>query len=99
MMYQPWVSVIVPAYNAERMLALRFLKHYGRTKDVFSVFRALLHLPGRVHCLNSQHIQVELDRPDSAKVATALGALLAELNTEQSPLLGDGPRLSFALRH
>ena len=92
-------SLKLAAYNAERMLALRFLKHYGRTKDVFSVFRALLHLPGRVHCLNRQHIKVELDRPDSAKVAAALEALLAELNPEQPRLLGDGPRLSFALRH
>jgi hypothetical protein len=92
-------SLKLAAYNAERVLALRFLKHYGRTKDVFSVFRALLHLPGRVHCLNSQHIQVELDRPDSTKIATALEALLVELNTEQPRLLvGDGPRLSFALR-
>jgi hypothetical protein len=92
-------SLKLAAYNAERMLALRFLKHYGRTKDVFSVFRALLHLPGRIHCLNRQHIEVELDRPDSAKVATALEALFAELNPEQPRLLGDGPRLSFALRH
>lgn len=92
-------SLKLAAYNAERMLALRFLNHYGRTKDVFSVFRALLQLPGRVHCLNRQHIEVELDRPDSAKVATALEALLAEINPEQPRLLGNGPRLSFALRH
>ena len=91
-------SLKLAAYNAERMLALRFLKHYGRTKDVFSVFRALLHLPGRVRCLNRQHIEVELDRPDSAKVAAALEALLTQINPEQPRLLGDGPRLSFALR-
>lgn len=86
------------AYNAERMLALRFLKHYGRTKDVFSVFRALLHLPGQVRYLNRQRIEVELDRPDSTKVAAALEDLLVEINPEQPRLLGDGPRLSFALR-
>jgi len=90
-------SLKLAAYNSERMLALRFLKHYRRPQDAFSVFRALLHLPGQVRCLDRQRIQVVLDRPDSAKVAAALEALLAEINPEQPRLLGDGPRLSFAL--
>ena len=90
-------SLKLAAYNAERMLALRFLKHYRRPQDAFSVFRALLHLPGQVHYLDRQRIEVILDRPDSAKVAAALEALLAEINPEQPRLLGDGPRLSFAL--
>ena len=90
-------SLKLAAYNAERMLALRFLKHYRRPQDAFSVFRALLHLPGQVRCLDGQRIEVVLDRPDSPKVAAALEALLAEINPEQPRLLGDGPRLSFAL--
>ena len=36
-------------------------------------------------------------RPDSNKVATALEALMHELNQEKARLLGDGPILSFAL--
>ena len=91
-------SLKLAAYNAERMLALRFLKHYRRPQDALSVFRALLHLPGQVRCLDGDRIEVVLDRPDSAKVAAALEALLAELNPEQARLLGDGPRLSFAVR-
>jgi hypothetical protein len=91
-------SLKLAAYNAERMLALRFLKHYGRTQDAFSVFRTLLHLPGRIRCLDSERIEVVLDRPDSPKVAAALEALLTEINPEQPRLLGEGPGLSFALR-
>jgi transposase len=91
-------SLKLVAYNAERMLALRFDKHYGRTQDAFSVFRALLHLPGEVRCLGTDQLEVVLDRPDSAKVATALEALLGEINAEPPRLLGDGPPLSFALR-
>jgi hypothetical protein len=86
------------AYNAERSLALRFLKHYGRQKDVLSVFRALLHLPGEIRPAHEDRIDVILDRPDSTKTATALECLLAELNAEESRLLAGGPRLSFALR-
>ena len=91
-------SLKLAAYNAERMLALRFLKHYGRAQDAFSVFRALLHLPGEVRCLDDERLEVVLDRPDSPKVATALEALLTELNPEQPRLLGYGRRLTFALQ-
>ena len=81
-----------------RVLAwLRFNDYYGRRKDAFSVFRALLQLPGDVQRLSQNHIKVELQRPDSNKVATALEALMHELNQEKARLLGDGPILSFAL--
>ena len=87
----------IAAYNSERLLALRFNDYYGRRKDAFSVFRALLQLPGDVQRLSQNHIKVELQRPDSNKVATALEALMHELNQEKARLLGDGPILSFAL--
>jgi hypothetical protein len=91
-------SLKLVAYNAERMLALRFDMHYGRTQDAFSVFRALLHLPGEVRCLGTDQIHIVLDRPDSHKVAAALEALLGEINAQAPRLLADGPTLSFALR-
>ena len=72
-----------------RLLALRFNDYYGRRKDAFSVFRALLQLPGDVQRLSQNHIKVELQRPDSNKVATALEALMHELNQEKARLLGD----------
>jgi len=91
-------SLKLVAYNAERMLALRFNRHYGRTQDAFSVFRALLHLPGEVHSAAAGTIAVVLDRPGSPKIANSLEALLTELNLEATHLLGSGPRLSFSLR-
>ena len=90
-------AIKLAAYNSERLLALRFNDYYGRRKDAFSVFRALLQLPGDVQRLSQNHIKVELQRPDSNKVATALEALMHELNQEKARLLGDGPILSFAL--
>ena len=90
-------AIKLAAYNSERLLALRFNHYYGRRKDTFSVFRALLQLPGDVQRLSQNHINVELQRPDSNKVATALEALTHELNQEKARLLGDGPILSFAL--
>ena len=90
-------AIKLAAYNSERLLALRFNEYYGRRKDAFSVFRALLQLPGDVQRLSHNRINVKLQRPDSKKVATALEALMHELNQEKARLLGDGPILSFAL--
>lgn len=91
-------SLKLVAHNAERMLALSFDQHYGRTQDAFSVFRALLHLPGELRCLATDQLQVVLERPDSDKVAAALEALLGEITAQAPRLLGDGPQLSFTLR-
>jgi hypothetical protein len=85
------------ACNAERMLALRFDKGYQRPQDVFSVFRGLLHLPGVVRVTDSGCIEVHLRRPDSDKVAHALGILLADLNNEKPRMPGDGALLTFHL--
>src|SRR5580704_4883337 len=83
--------------NAEHMLALRFDQIYQCPKDAFSIFRALLHLPGLVRPTGPDHTEVLLQRPDSEKVAQALEKLLAGLNTQQPRMLGDGPILSFRL--
>jgi hypothetical protein len=83
--------------NAEHMLALRFDQTYQCPKDAFSIFRALMHLPGLVRPTGPDHLEVLLQRPDSEKVAQALEKLLAGLNTQQPRMLGDGPILSFRL--
>lgn len=87
----------IVAANAERMLALRFDQSYQRPQDAFSIFRALLHLPGRVTVPRPDRLEVNLDRPDSEKVACALENLLGDLNREQARLLGNGPVLTFCL--
>ncbi len=85
------------AYNAERLTALRFNQYYRSSKDVFSVFRALLHLPGTVRPTDGDRLEVCLQRPDSPKLAHALEHLLGDLTQDQSRLLGDGPILHFTL--
>ena len=87
----------IAAYNAERLSALRFNQYYRSSKDVFSVFRALLHLPGVVRPTDGDHLEVCLQRPDSPKIARALEDWLGELNQDPPRLLGDGPILHFTL--
>ena len=87
----------IVAANAERMLALRFDQSYQRPQDAFSIFRAVLQLPGQVTAIAPDHLQVHLHRPDSEKVARALENVLADLNRERPRLLGNGPILTFCL--
>lgn len=87
----------IAAYNAERMLALRFNHFYQRRKDALSIFRSLLQLPGKVELCTPGRLEVRLRRPDSPKVADALDALIAEINLEPPRLIGDGPTLQFSL--
>jgi transposase len=85
------------AANAERMLALHFDRFYQNPKDAFSIFRGLLQLPGIVRATGPDQIEVLLQRPDSPKVAEALGSLLADLNHEKPRMLNGGPILAFRL--
>jgi len=87
----------IVAANAERMLALRFDQSYQRPQDAFSIFRAVLQLPGQVTATAPDHLHVHLHRPDSEKVARALENVLADLNRERPRLLGNGPILTFCL--
>jgi hypothetical protein len=88
----------IAAGNAERMLALRFNQSYQRPRDAFSIFRALLQLPGQVTAAGPDRLEVRLHRPHSRKVARALDHLLADLNQEPPRLLGNGPLLTFELQ-
>ena len=87
----------IAAANAERMLARLFAQSYQRPQDAFSVFRALLQLPGHVTATAPDRLEVHLHRPDSEKVARALENVLADLNREPPRLLGNGPILTFCL--
>lgn len=88
----------IVACNAERLLVRRFDEAYEQPKDAFSVFRALLHLPGHVRAAGPGNLEVCLHRPDSEKVAHALEALLADINQDPPRMLGAGPRLRFTLQ-
>lgn len=88
----------IAAYNAERLLVRRFDETYEHPKDAFSVFRALLHLPGHIRAAGPDNAEVCLQCPDSEKVARALEALLADINQNPPRMLGDGPRLRFSLQ-
>jgi transposase len=83
--------------NAERLLTLQFNHHYKRDKDVFSVFRSLFHLPGKVERVSTNRIDVHLERPQPEKVAVALQSLLDELNKDRPRMFGSGPVLHFSL--
>jgi len=83
--------------NAEKILALRFNRFYECSKDAFSIFRGLLHLPGTVCRSGADRIEVVLDKPNSEKVAIALQKLMTELNTQQFRMLATGPILAFRL--
>lgn len=87
----------IVACNAERLLVRRFDEAYEQPKDAFSVFRALLHLPGHICAAGPANLDVRLQRPDSEKTARALEVLLADINQDPPRMLGDGPRLRFSL--
>jgi len=87
----------IAACNAEKDLVRRFNEAYQQPKDAFSVFRALLHLPGTVSSRQPDQLDVQLHRPDSDKVACALETLLSSINRDSPRMLGDGPRLAFSL--
>lgn len=87
----------IAACNAEKDLVRRFNQAYEQPKDAFSVFRALLHLPGTIHADGPDQLRVRLQRPDSEKVARALEILLADINHDAPRMLGHGPRLTFSL--
>jgi len=87
----------IAACNAEKLLVRRFDQAYDQPKDAFSVFRSLLQLPGHVRATAPGNFDVQLQRPDSEKVARALEGLLTDINQNPPRMLGDGPILRFSL--
>ena len=88
----------IAALNAEKLLVHRFDQTYKQPKDVFSVFRSLLHLPGHIRALDPDCLEVRLDRPDSEKIAHALEELLTDINRDPPRMFGDGPTLRFTVQ-
>ena len=67
------------AYNAELDLARRFNAYLDDLDEHRAISRQLLHLGGTI-AYRRRAIDVTLERPDSPRVARALGQLIAELN-------------------
>jgi hypothetical protein len=85
------------AYNAERLLAMKFNGHYKQDKDVFSIFRSLFHLPGKVVYVSKERVEVRLERPRPEKSAKALELLCEDLNSQEPRLFTSGPILNFGV--
>lgn len=90
-------AIKIATYNAERLLARRFFRHYQDPRDWLTIFRSLLRLPGSVTC-EPDHIRVQLRPPDQPRVRQALEATLEELNRMKGGLFGNGPKLVFAMK-
>ena len=65
-------AIKIATYNAERLLARHFFRHYKDPRDWLTVFRAVLHLPGAVR-RDGDHVRVTL-RPSFPKGPTRPGS-------------------------
>lgn len=90
-------AIKLAAYNAERLLARKFFRHYRDMRDWLTIFRSLFHLSGSIR-YEGERVLVELDAPDRPHIRRALEATIHELNPMEARLFGTGPRLVFALK-
>jgi transposase len=90
-------AIKLTAYNAERLLARKFFRHYRDLRDWLTIFRSLFHLSGSI-TYEDERVLVELDAPDRPHIRRALEATIRELNPIEARLFGTGPRLVFALK-
>ncbi len=91
-------SIKLATYNAERLLARRFFRHYQDPRDWLTIFRSLLHLPGTLSQQRDGTICVQLRAPDQPRIHRALVAFLAEINDLNPRMFGTGPALRFAVQ-
>jgi hypothetical protein len=89
-------AIKIATYNAERLLARQFFRHYQNPRDWLTVFRAVLQLPGTVTRAGDA-LRVVLKTPDQPRVRRALAAMLDEINQQGPRLFGTGPNVTFAL--
>lgn len=89
-------AIKIATYNAERLLARQFFRHYQNPRDWLTVFRAVLQLPGTVTRAGDA-LRVVLKAPDQPRVRRALAAMLDEINQKGPRLFGTGPNVTFAL--
>jgi hypothetical protein len=90
-------AIKLATYNAERLLARKFFRHYRDLRDWLTIFRSLFHLSGSI-TFKEDRVLVELEAPDRPHIRRALEATIQELNPMESRLFGTGPRLVFALK-
>lgn len=90
--------VKLATYNAERLLARRFFKHYGDPRDWLTMFRSILHLPGSISHQSDGCVHVDLQGHDRPKVRDALRAMLTELNEMNARFLDSEHKLIFSVR-
>jgi transposase len=91
-------SIKLATYNAERLLARRFFRHYPDPRDWLTIFRALLHLPGDLSQQPDGTVCVHLRAPDQPRIRRALVTFLAEINDLNPRMFGTGPALQFAVQ-
>jgi hypothetical protein len=91
-------GVKLATYNAERLLARRFFRHYQDPRDWLTIFRSLLHLPGMLRQEADGTIAVQLHAPDQPRIQRALVAFLADINDQHPRMFGTGPALRFEVQ-
>lgn len=84
-------------YNAERLLARRFFRHYQDPRDWLTIFRAVLQAPGTLSQQPDGVITVALRPPDRPRIRRALVAFLDDINALTPRMFGAGPALHFRL--
>ena len=84
-------------YNAERLLARRFFRHYQDPRDWLTIFRAVLQAPGTLSQQPDGLITVALRPPDQPRIRRALVAFLDDINALTPRMFGAGPALYFHL--
>ena len=91
-------SIKLATYNAERLLARRFFRHYQDPRDWLTIFRSLLQLPGNLSQQPDGTICVRLRAPDQPRIRRALVDFLAEINSLNPRMFGTGPALQFEVQ-
>lgn len=91
-------AIKIATYNAERLLARKFFRHYQDPRDWLSIFRSFFQLPGFI-TYRDHHIAVELRSPDRPHVREALESTIRDVNQMQGCLFGNGTKLIFSLKN
>lgn len=91
-------GVKLATYNAERLLARRFFRHYQDARDWLTIFRSLLQLPGSLSQQRDGTICVDLQSPDQPRIHRALVGFLTEINELNPRMFGSGPALRFRVQ-
>ena len=89
-------AIKIAAYNAERLLARKFFRHYQDRRDWLTIFRSFLQLPGSITYREDQ-VAVKLRPPGRPHAREALEAMLEQMNRMGGGVFGNGLKLIFTL--